>query len=110
MPHCDRHLYENILRENWGPHGLENMILIANLLTGYMENLPAHKLASESPCLARIAPYLQSRALPPLESYPTAFNNTAIQVVGRNLVIKEALWEIPLHSGMNGAQDESCDG
>lgn len=56
-----------------------------------------------------IAPYLQSRALPPLESYPTAFNNTAIQVVGRNLVITETFWEIPLHSGMDGARDESCD-
>ena len=37
MPHCDRYLYENILRENWGPHGLKNMILIANLLTEYRD-------------------------------------------------------------------------
>lgn len=37
MPHCDRHLYENILRENWGPQLHENMILIANRLTEYEE-------------------------------------------------------------------------
>lgn len=56
-----------------------------------------------------IVPYLQSRALPPLESYPTAFNNTAIQVVGRNIIAVEAsFWELPSHaSGTDGVRDNS---
>ncbi|KAH9946282.1 uncharacterized protein BXZ73DRAFT_95787 [Epithele typhae] len=37
MPHCDLHLYENLLRENWSPERLPNVLLIANRLGDYAE-------------------------------------------------------------------------
>ncbi|OJT08868.1 hypothetical protein TRAPUB_219 [Trametes pubescens] len=55
MPHCDLHLYENLLRENWTRARLPHVLLIANRLP--------------------------SRPLQPCAQFPTAFNNTAIQYV-----------------------------
>ena len=37
MPHCDRNLYENILRENWSKDRLQNMLLIANRFSEYAD-------------------------------------------------------------------------
>jgi|SRR5882762_4427183 hypothetical protein len=37
MPHCDRNLYENILRENWTRARLRNMLLIANRFSEYVD-------------------------------------------------------------------------
>ncbi|OBZ75412.1 hypothetical protein A0H81_04523 [Grifola frondosa] len=37
MPHCDLHLYENLLRENWTHEGLARLVLIANSLSDYTE-------------------------------------------------------------------------
>ncbi|KAI0781139.1 SRR1-domain-containing protein, partial [Trametes elegans] len=79
MPHCDLHLYENILRENWSRTALPNALLIANRLSEYAESIPSRKLASEHPCVARLAPYLSSRPLRACAAFPTAFNNTSIQ-------------------------------
>ena len=52
-----------------------------------------------------IVPYLQSRAVPLLELYPTAFNNIAIQVVDRNISVPDAFWVLPLHVGMDGVRE-----
>lgn len=37
MPHCDRNLYENILRQNWAQERLRNMLLIANRFSEYVD-------------------------------------------------------------------------
>lgn len=37
MPHCDRHLYENILRENWTKERLQNTLFIANRFSDYVD-------------------------------------------------------------------------
>ncbi|KAI0078192.1 hypothetical protein K474DRAFT_1660856 [Panus rudis PR-1116 ss-1] len=37
MPHCDLHLYENILRENWSIDRLPKLLLIANRLSEYTD-------------------------------------------------------------------------
>ncbi|KAI0336322.1 hypothetical protein GY45DRAFT_1222945, partial [Cubamyces sp. BRFM 1775] len=93
MPHCDLHLYENLLRENWSPAQLPNVLLIANRLSDYAENIPSRKLASEHPCVARLAPYLTSRPLRACTAFPTAFNNTSIQFVpAATLAERDAHW------------------
>ncbi|KIM80814.1 hypothetical protein PILCRDRAFT_518728 [Piloderma croceum F 1598] len=99
MPHCDRNLYENVLRANWTQERLQNMLLIANCFSEYVDNIPSHKLTVESPCLTRIAPYLESRDLPALISPATAFNNTSIQLVKREALAgldqKASFWQLP---------------
>ncbi|KAI0340597.1 SRR1-domain-containing protein [Trametopsis cervina] len=35
MPHCDLQLYENLLRSNWSPDRLPQVVLIANRLAEY---------------------------------------------------------------------------
>jgi hypothetical protein len=37
MPHCDRNLYENVLRANWTKEGLQNMLLVANRFSEYVD-------------------------------------------------------------------------
>jgi len=99
MPHCDRNLYENILRENWTKDRLQNMLLIANRFSEYADSIPSHKLMAESPCLSRIAPYLDSKDLPTLTSLPTVFNNTSIQLVRKEtwtgLDQDASFWHLP---------------
>lgn len=50
MPHCDLHLYENLLRENWSRAQLPNVLLIANRLSEYAERCvsPPRLLRSDS--------------------------------------------------------------
>ncbi|KAI9064223.1 SRR1-domain-containing protein [Trametes sanguinea] len=93
MPHCDLKLYENLLRANWSQENLPNVLLIANRLSEYAENIPSRTLASEHPCVARLAPYLTSRPLRPCAAYPTAFNNTSVQYVrSATLAQRDADW------------------
>ncbi|RPD65925.1 hypothetical protein L226DRAFT_530050 [Lentinus tigrinus ALCF2SS1-7] len=100
MPHCDLHLYENLLRENWSKAQLPNVLLIANRLSEYAESIPARKLAAEHPCVARLAPYLTSRPLRPCAPYPTAFNNTAVQFVRTSALAERdsEWWSLPARS------------
>jgi hypothetical protein len=37
MPHCDRDLYEKILRVNWTVEQLQNILLIANHFGDYVD-------------------------------------------------------------------------
>jgi hypothetical protein len=37
MPHCDMHLYENILKSNWTREAISNVLLIANHLHDYVD-------------------------------------------------------------------------
>ncbi|KAI0374679.1 SRR1-domain-containing protein, partial [Pilatotrama ljubarskyi] len=97
MPHCDLHLYENLLRENWSRAHLANVLLIANRLSEYAESIPSRKLASEHPCVARLAPYLTSRPFPPCTAFPTAFNNTSIQFARSDVLAERSSnwWTLP---------------
>jgi len=79
MPHCDMALYESFLRVNWTRDRLSLVVLIANNLADYTESNSSHRMSEECPCIARLAPYLNSRALPLSTSHKTAFNNLAIQ-------------------------------
>jgi hypothetical protein len=36
MPHCEADLYEDILRANWTPERISNILLIANQLEDYV--------------------------------------------------------------------------
>lgn len=81
MPHCDIDMYENLLQANWSKQNLSNIVLVANRLADYLDSNPLHKLGSQVPCLLRIAPILDYRPLPTSKSWPTAFNNTAVQFV-----------------------------
>ncbi|OSD02870.1 hypothetical protein PYCCODRAFT_1366940 [Trametes coccinea BRFM310] len=93
MPHCDLQLYENLLHANWSQSSLPNVLLIANRLSEYAENIPSRTLASEHPCVARLAPYLTSRALRPCAAHPTAFNNTSVQYIrAATLAERDADW------------------
>ncbi|KZT11469.1 uncharacterized protein LAESUDRAFT_720709 [Laetiporus sulphureus 93-53] len=100
MPHCDVQLYENLLRENWSQAGLPNLVLIANRLSEYADNVPTRKLSVEHPCVWRltVARYLAARALPICPAYPTAFNNTSIQYARVSDIggVGDEWWELPL--------------
>ncbi|KAF9050656.1 hypothetical protein BDZ89DRAFT_1057104 [Hymenopellis radicata] len=37
MPHCDMELHEDILRANWTPSSLRNLILVCNRLGDYVD-------------------------------------------------------------------------
>ena len=37
MPHCDVQLYDNLLRENWTRGRLEQLVLIANRFSEYLD-------------------------------------------------------------------------
>lgn len=37
MPHCDLHLYENILGANWSSSQLPQLVLIANRFSEYLD-------------------------------------------------------------------------
>ncbi|KAH8107196.1 SRR1-domain-containing protein [Cristinia sonorae] len=81
MPHCDLHLYENLIHENWTTDRMSRLLLIANRLSEYVDSIPSQKLAADFPCISRLAPLLQSRPLPHCASHTTAFTNLAIQYV-----------------------------
>jgi len=81
MPHCDLTLYENILAANWSIERLSNILLVSNDLSDYIHNNPTHKLEGEAPCLLKLAEFLECHPLPLSETWPTAFNNTAIQFI-----------------------------
>jgi hypothetical protein len=44
MPHCEAKLYINLLRENWKPNLLKNMVLFANSFEAYDEHLALCKV------------------------------------------------------------------
>lgn len=96
MPHCDLVLYEMVLRANWSRERLCSMVLIANNLHDYLERNAISKLEVKSPCLARLAPIIESHLLPASELYPTAFNNLSVQYVKRAALSgDDAFWELP---------------
>lgn len=96
MPHCDLVLYEMVLRTNWSRERLCSMVLVANNFYDYFEHNAISKLEVESPCLARLAPIVESCPLPVSESFPTAFNNLSVQYVKRpTLPGDNAFWELP---------------
>ncbi|KAI0721566.1 SRR1-domain-containing protein [Cerioporus squamosus] len=112
MPHCDLHLYENLLRENWSRERLPNVLLIANPLSEYAERIPSRRLAVEHPCVARLAPYLTSRPLRPCAPYPTAFNNTAVQFVRASALAERDAewWTLPALSPVPAGRTASSSG
>ncbi|KAG8932350.1 hypothetical protein FRC02_001282 [Tulasnella sp. 418] len=61
MPHCGKRLYENLYRANWSKIQLSSLVLVGNDLQGYEEGTPKAKFEAQTPCLARILPYLQAR-------------------------------------------------
>ncbi|KAI6005910.1 hypothetical protein EDD15DRAFT_687813 [Pisolithus albus] len=96
MPHCDLALYETVLRANWSRECLCSMVLVANNFYDYLEHNAISKLEVEYPCLTRIAPIVESRPLPVLESFSTAFNNLSVQYVKRSaLSSDDTFWELP---------------
>ncbi|KAF8626253.1 hypothetical protein AX15_004931 [Amanita polypyramis BW_CC] len=80
MPHCDMELYENLLKANWKPqlHTMK-LLFIANQLSEYLINNPMHILEAKAPYLVQVVPLLEHRALPASKTWPTAFNNIAVQ-------------------------------
>jgi len=110
MPHCDRNLYENILRENWSSDGMRRLVLVANCLGDYVDSIPSRRLASESPCLSKIAPYLQCRMLPTLQCCATAFNSTAIQFIEKDALAtldrESAFLRLPSGKGQQAEENK----
>ncbi|KAJ7275411.1 SRR1-domain-containing protein [Mycena haematopus] len=90
MPHCDMDLHESLLAANWSREQLERMVLISNRLTDYVDGNPVRKLEIQAPCLLRLESVLQCCLLPVSPAFPTAFNSTAIQSVGRNAELPES--------------------
>ncbi|KAL0027604.1 hypothetical protein WJX79_001199 [Trebouxia sp. C0005] len=37
MPHCDCHLYNNLLQANWGPHQLHKIAILGNSFHSYVQ-------------------------------------------------------------------------
>jgi len=95
MPHCDRELYENLIRKNWTRDNLLNIVLLGNRLIEYSDILPERKIKIESPCLFRLSAHLAALPLPVCAHDPNAFNNTAIQYVTALPPPEDQFWELP---------------
>ncbi|KAK2460614.1 hypothetical protein APHAL10511_007084 [Amanita phalloides] len=80
MPHCDMGLYENLLKANWKPDATK-LLFIANQLSDYLVNNPLHTMKAKAPYLVEVVPLLRQRALPASKTWPTAFNNIAVQFI-----------------------------
>ncbi|SPO35756.1 uncharacterized protein PSFLO_01227 [Pseudozyma flocculosa] len=63
MPHCGRRLYDRILRSNWTPDALRNIVLLCNSLDRYCDTMPARKMRLECQALVRFAEALNDLAL-----------------------------------------------
>ncbi|KAF9227876.1 hypothetical protein BS17DRAFT_774448 [Gyrodon lividus] len=96
MPHCDLTLYETVIRANWTDERLCAIIFLANRFSDYIDNNLVSKLEKESPCLMRLAPFVESRPLPTSGACPTAFNNLSVQYVKRTPLLQEGntVWDI----------------
>ncbi|KAG8904961.1 hypothetical protein FRB99_000963 [Tulasnella sp. 403] len=81
MPHTPKRLYEWILRANWMPHQLPNIILLGNDLEQYYESMPRREREEMWPCIARIMRVLQSYPLPPQMSASAPFSALSFQMV-----------------------------
>jgi len=81
MPHCDVELHERLLRRNFSPESLSNVLMIANDLSVYVESKPRRIMETEAPAMARLVPYLLSSPLPECRATPGAFNSMAFQIV-----------------------------
>ncbi|KIY54001.1 hypothetical protein FISHEDRAFT_32324 [Fistulina hepatica ATCC 64428] len=79
MPHCDLELYEAVLRANWSVTRLRHLKFISNNFYDYSDNIPAQSLQKRAPCLAKVGHNMMHKLLPECESWPHAFNNTALQ-------------------------------
>ncbi|KAF7367232.1 Translation machinery-associated protein 20 [Mycena sanguinolenta] len=90
MPHCDLDLHESVLAANWSHEQLGRIVLISNRLGDYVDGNPRKKLEVRAPCLLRLEPVVQCCLLPVSSAFPTAFNSTAIQSVGRNAELPES--------------------
>ncbi|KAH8117539.1 hypothetical protein DFH11DRAFT_1025896 [Phellopilus nigrolimitatus] len=97
MPHCDRELYEGLLRANWRAPPLANLVLIGNELCRYTESISSRILGAESPCVSRLAPLLASERLPEHGAFPNAFSSTGIQHISAASLASQAtgFWELP---------------
>lgn len=83
MPHCDMELYENFLKANWKTD--MKLLIIANQLSEYVVNNPLNRLLTMAPCLVQVVPLLQHYAFPVSKTWPTAFNNMAVQFIPSEL-------------------------
>ncbi|KAI5123274.1 hypothetical protein M0805_009296 [Coniferiporia weirii] len=96
MPHCDRGLYEGLLRANWRAPALVNLLLIGNELSRYSENTPSRVLGTESPCISRLVYLVSSEQLPVHSAFPNAFSSTAVQHISAASIVcqTDVFWEL----------------
>ncbi|QRW00720.1 SRR1-like protein [Ceratobasidium sp. AG-Ba] len=106
MPHCDVELYERFFRANWSGDALARVLLVANDLQLYIDSTPVRKLEARSPCVAKLAPRLESTLFPPSTALPGAFNNTALQVLITNGDKHAWTWALPpdMEDGSDGSE------
>jgi hypothetical protein len=68
MPHCGRRLYSNVLRANWDPSRLAQVLIIGNSFESYRLRMLTDYKAKQSCCVERLGERLSLESrLPPAE-------------------------------------------
>eukprot|EP00112_Aurelia_sp_Birch-Aquarium-sp1_P011914 Seg2500.3 transcript_id=Seg2500.3/GoldUCD/mRNA.D3Y31 product="SRR1-like protein" protein_id=Seg2500.3/GoldUCD/D3Y31 len=93
MLHCGKAMYENMIKANWGI-GLQNLLIIGNTFSSYIERLPSKILKAEAPYLFDIIPYTQEYILKNSFIHKDIFNDTAFIRFPRDklLNIEDEFW------------------
>eukprot|EP01061_Rhynchopus_euleeides_P009903 TRINITY_DN19226_c0_g1_i1.p1 TRINITY_DN19226_c0_g1~~TRINITY_DN19226_c0_g1_i1.p1 ORF type:complete len:209 (+),score=70.69 TRINITY_DN19226_c0_g1_i1:91-627(+) len=78
MPHCSRSLYANLLRENWSPDALAQLVVFGNTFADYTLRAVSKADKQSVDAMQRLEPATQSLALPRFKPCGTAFSDTSV--------------------------------
>lgn len=87
MPHCSRQLTNNFLYANWG-NGLSSCILLANSLSGTVDNCLRRDVLNTAGYMLRIRPYVTEIRLENSFVYEEVFNDLNIHIFTRQDLLK----------------------
>lgn len=93
MLHCGKSMYNNLLWSNWG-FGLENITILGNCFSSYVDRIPARELAESSKYLNNIIPHTMEHIVKNSFHHDDVFNDTAVHTFPRTklLEVSNEVW------------------
>lgn len=79
MPHCGKPLYNNLLWANWG-HTLNNLIILGNRFSSFLDRQPESWLLSEAVYISMILPYVTENPVKNSFRHTDIFNDLAFHM------------------------------
>lgn len=96
MPHCGHTLYNNLLRANWSPRTLPDILVVGNSFDAYSTLQTAIELASKATYLYRAARIVEEQPFPDGFMGGDVFNNTSLHMFGTRVSTMDMeFWEMP---------------